>query len=98
MRMLFASTVILMLSLAPQVAFAQTGTAPFCLKTSTGQLNCTFSTMGDCEQARPSTSSDQCITRSDAAGTTGLGDRPTNPRSSSGGQSPVGRDAISPER
>jgi hypothetical protein len=90
MRMLVA--VIMIMSIAPQIAVAQTGSAPFCLKRTTGQLDCTFPTMGECEQARPSVSSDQCITRSDAAGTTGLGDRPVSPQGSPGSQSP------SPER
>jgi hypothetical protein len=76
MRTLLVSTVLLALLATVQVAAAQTGTAPFCLKTSTGPLRCTFATMGECEQARSSSSSAQCVTRSDAGGTTGLGDGP----------------------
>ena len=89
MRTLVASVVVIMaVSATPQVAVAQIGGAPFCLKTSTGQLRCTYSTMGECEQARPSSSNDQCITRSDAAGTTGLGDTPVTPQGTPGGQPP----------
>jgi hypothetical protein len=76
MRILIAA--ILMLS-AAQAAEAQSGSAPFCLKAGTGALNCVYGTMGDCERARPSMSADQCITRADADGTTGLGDRPRRP-------------------
>jgi hypothetical protein len=77
---------------APPVAIAQS-TAPFCLKSgTTGKLNCTFATMGECEQARPGASSDQCMTRSDAGGVTGLGDDPKtgrpNPTTGTSGQSP----------
>jgi hypothetical protein len=42
-------------------------------------LSCAYSTMGACEQARPGASADQCITRSDADGTTGLGNSPPPP-------------------
>lgn len=76
MRTLVTSALIMTLSTAPHIAAAQTGNAPFCLKTMNGQLNCTFPTMTQCEQARPDPSSEQCMTRSDAGGTTGLGDRP----------------------
>jgi hypothetical protein len=60
----------------PQGAGAQTGTAPFCLQTITG-TRCIYGTMGACEAARGSTSyPEQCMTRTDAHGTTGLGERP----------------------
>jgi hypothetical protein len=67
----------------PHVAAAQTGAAPFCLQTVGGGVRCVFGTMGECERARANPSSSQCITRSDAQGTTGLGERPsgvTGPR------------------
>jgi hypothetical protein len=95
MRPLLASAGIVM---SMQVAVAQTGGAPFCLKTATGQLRCVYATMGQCEDARPSASSDQCITRSDAAGTTGLGDAPIAPSGARGEQSPVGRENPPPGR
>jgi hypothetical protein len=60
-----------------QIAIAQTGTAPFCLQTPAG-TRCVFGTMGECESARGSASSGQCITRTDAHGTTGLGEPPAN--------------------
>src|SRR5258708_6660945 len=84
--MLLTAAAIMSLSGAPH-AVAQTGNAPFCLKTATGQLNCGYSTMAQCEQARGSQSADQCITRSDASGTTGLGDRRTAPQDTPGGPS-----------
>jgi hypothetical protein len=60
----------------PQVAAAQTsGTAPFCMNGLYG-TRCVFSTMGECESARTNPSKAQCITRTDALGTTGLGERP----------------------
>ena len=64
--------------IAPQLALAQDG-APYCLRKETGAVSCTFATMGDCEKARPSASADQCITRSDTHGTTGLGEKPDTP-------------------
>jgi hypothetical protein len=78
MKLLAASTVIGALCLLPQVAAAQTGTAPFCLQTPAG-TRCVFGTMGECEKARGSTSRGQCITRTDAHGTTGLGEPPAGP-------------------
>jgi hypothetical protein len=85
MRTVLAASILALATLAgaPQFAAAQTsGNAPFCLKTAGGQLSCSYSTMGECEQARGSQSSNQCITRSDAGGTTGLGDTPrTSPDS-----------------
>jgi hypothetical protein len=65
----------LALCVTPQVAAAQTGTAPFCLQSLLG-TRCIYGTMGECEAARGNTSPDQCITRTDAHGTTGLGERP----------------------
>jgi hypothetical protein len=76
---LLASIVIVAVCLLPQSVKAQSGTAPFCLQTPGGGARCVFGTMGECESARGSTSSAQCITRSDAKGTTGLGERPTGP-------------------
>lgn len=74
---LVTCTAILALWCASQPAAAQSGTAPFCLQTP-GGTSCTFSTMGACENSRNSMSSAQCITRSDAHGTTGLGQPQTN--------------------
>ena len=75
MKALVVSAVIMALSAAPQVAAAQTGSAPFCLQTLTS-VRCVYATMGDCERARASSSNDQCITRTDAHGVTGLGEPP----------------------
>jgi Protein of unknown function (DUF3551) len=86
-----ASTVIVTLLAAPHVAISQTGNAPFCLKTMTGQLSCTYATMTQCEQARPSGSFGQCITRSDAGGTTGLGTTAVTPPGSPERPSPPER-------
>jgi hypothetical protein len=75
MKLLTAATAIIALHALPQLAVAQTGTAPFCLQTAAG-ARCVFTTMGECERARTSSASGQCITRTDAHGTTGLGDPP----------------------
>ena len=77
-----ASAALLALWAMAHPAVAQTGTAPFCLQSSGGGTRCVFGTMGECESARGSTSGSQCITSTDARGTTGLGERP------SGGSSP----------
>ena len=37
------------------------GSGQFCLKTSSGNTNCTYQTMGACEMAKVPNSSDQCI-------------------------------------
>jgi len=69
---LICATVIF--AAASGAAAAQSGTAPFCIQTAAG-ARCVFATMADCEQAARSTSA-QCMTRSDAHGTTGLGEPP----------------------
>jgi hypothetical protein len=89
MKTLAAAVAIVTLSVTPQVAAQQTGTAPFCLQNGDG-ARCVFGTMGECEAARGNTSPGQCMTGTDARGTTGLGDRRD---SSSGAKLP---DAIPP--
>jgi hypothetical protein len=74
MRALIPCAVIMTLSAAP-MAFAQVGNAPFCFKPPNGQARCFYGSAGQCEQARPGMSADQCMTRSDANGVTGLGER-----------------------
>ncbi len=60
----------------PQLPTAQSGPAPYCLQTNSG-TRCMFSSMGECEQAKGRTSYfEQCLTRTDTQGTTGLGQRP----------------------
>ena len=93
MKSFVAAAVMIALFAALQVAGAQTGNAPFCLKITNGRPNCIYSTMAQCEQARESQSADQCITRTDAAGATGLGDGPITPPSDS-----PDRKSNSPER
>jgi hypothetical protein len=78
MRPLVAAVAIAALWAVPQGAAAQTGTAPFCIQTMWG-TRCVFSTMGECEAYRGNTSPDQCITHTDAHGTTGLGERAFRP-------------------
>jgi hypothetical protein len=87
MKTPIATAVILALSPALGTAVAQTGSAPFCLKTTTGQLNCSFPSLAQCEEARERITG-QCMTRSDAGGTTGLGDRSVPTPQSPGGQLP----------
>jgi hypothetical protein len=75
MKILAGSAVIIALHAIAQVAAAQTGSAPFCLQPAAGAgARCVFGTMAECERARASTSSGQCMTRTDAHGTTGLGE------------------------
>ena len=79
MKTLAALIAIVALVALPEIATAQTGTAPFCLQTTAG-TRCVFGTMGECESARGSTGDTgpgQCITRTDAQGTTGLGEKPS---------------------
>ena len=53
----------------PQLALAQG--APFCLKSASGAISCTYHTMILCEQAKQPHSRDQCIPRFQADETTG---------------------------
>jgi hypothetical protein len=73
MKTLVVFTIVALAAVA-QTAAAQTGGAQFCLQTSAG-ARCVYTTMGDCERARGSISAAQCITRADAQGVTGLGER-----------------------
>jgi hypothetical protein len=85
-----ATTAIVALFALPQLAAAQSGNAPFCLQTA-GGARCVFSTMGECESARGSSSAGQCMTRTDANGTTGLGERVQPPGLPTEGSSSIGR-------
>jgi len=78
MKPLAAAIAIVALYTTPQTAAAQvSGTAPFCLQTVTG-TRCIFSSLGECEAAKGRTTYfEQCLTRTDTEGTTGLGQRPT---------------------
>ena len=61
------------LFMGPAVAQNQqqvTGTGQFCIKGASGPIKCEYQTMAQCEQARPSGSPDQCVSRSEA-GTVG---------------------------
>jgi hypothetical protein len=75
MRSAAVCGVLVALCASPQIAAAQSGTALYCLQTNSG-TRCVFSTMGECENARSDTGRSQCITRTDAQGVTGLGERP----------------------
>jgi hypothetical protein len=75
MKLLTGPAVIVALYASTPLAAAQTGNSPFCLQTAAG-ARCVFTTMGECERARTSSASGQCITRTDAQGTTGLGEPP----------------------
>jgi hypothetical protein len=88
MKTLIAVVALTLLAPALKPAVAQTGTAPFCLKTNTGQLNCSFASLAACEAARERMIG-QCMTRSDAGGTTGLGDRSVPTPQAPAGQLPT---------
>ncbi len=74
MRALLTSTALFAATfMGPAVAQNQqqfTGTGQFCIKGASGPIKCEYQTMAQCEQARPSGSSDQCVPRSEA-GTVG---------------------------
>jgi len=74
MKSLAASAALIALLWIPPAA-AQSGNGQFCISTAAG-ARCVFDTMGDCERVRGSASSAQCMTRTDAHGTTGLGEPP----------------------
>jgi len=77
MRSLITSTALVtaMFLAGPAVAQQQqlSGTEQFCIKGATGPVKCEYQTMAQCEQARPAGSADQCLSRSQAAGTVGSG-------------------------
>jgi hypothetical protein len=73
-KILAASAALIALHWIPPAA-AQSGNGQFCIQTAAG-ARCVFDTMGDCERVRGSSSSAQCMTRTDAHGTTGLGEPP----------------------
>jgi hypothetical protein len=73
MRMLIASAALVTAAFLAGPAGAQTGTGQFCLKSATGQANCTYQTMAQCEQARPAGSSNLCVDKSQLSGTVGSG-------------------------
>jgi hypothetical protein len=65
------------LLITPQVATAQE--APFCLKSVSGVANCIYQTMAQCEQTKVPGSADQCLSATQARGTTGQGGQPPAP-------------------
>ena len=90
MRTLIASSGIVAALLMTSTAMAQTPNqnAQFCLKTSaTAQPNCMYQTMAQCEQAKGSNASAQCIPSSQA-GTTGSGGAGRTPMSPPPAQAP----------
>jgi len=77
MRTMIASCAVAASALlaAPMISVAQTpmGDAPFCLKSASGPTSCVYRTMTECEQAKRAGSTDQCVDKSVAGGTTGAG-------------------------
>jgi hypothetical protein len=68
-RIVLVSIIAAALIAAPKLAGAQS--APFCLKSASGALSCTYHSMILCEQAKQPHSRDQCIPRFQADETTG---------------------------
>ena len=64
-----AGLVAAVLLTMPQLALAQG--APFCLKSASGAISCTYNSMILCEQAKQPNSTDQCVPRLQADVTTG---------------------------
>ena len=80
MRTPTISTVAAAIALFMGSAFAQnqqqlSGTGQFCIKGASGPVKCEYQTLAECEQARPTGSPDQCVTRS-VAGTVGRAPAP----------------------
>lgn len=89
MRTLFTASA-LTLAVFATPALAQTGSGQFCLKGPSGMAQCSYQTMAQCEQAKPSGSTSQCGDRTQVQGTVGSGTpipggSPTPP---AGGSSP----------
>jgi hypothetical protein len=72
MRTLITTSALTLAVLATP-AFAQTGSGQFCLKSPAGMAQCSYQTMAQCEQARASGSSSQCVDRTQVQGTVGSG-------------------------
>ena len=83
MKAIAASTIATLIFIGTAGAQQQmTGTGEFCIKGATGPAKCEYQTMAQCDQARPQGSADQCVTRSQAAGTTAgptLREQPNSP-------------------
>ena len=82
MRTLIASTGIIGAMLVASTVMAQTPNqnAPYCMKSSpTAQPNCMYQTMAQCEQAKGTNASAQCIPNSNTTGQGGAGRTPTSP-------------------
>jgi len=92
MRTLIASSGIVAALLMASMAVAQTPNqnAQFCLKSSpTAQPNCMYQTMAQCEQAKGSNASAQCIPNSNTTGQGGAGGAtPKSPPSQSPSPNP----------
>lgn len=75
MRATLISTALVAAILSIGSAAAQeqqiAGTGQFCLKGASGPVKCEYESMAQCEQARPTGSSDQCLSRPEAEGTVG---------------------------
>ena len=82
MRTLIASSSIVAALLMASTTMAQTPKqdAQFCLKSSaTAQPNCMYQTMAQCEQAKGSNASAQCMPNSNTTGQGGAGGTPKSP-------------------
>jgi len=82
MRTLIASSGIVAALLAASMAMAQTPNqnAQFCLKSSaSAQPNCIYQTMAQCEQAKGTNASAQCVPNSNTTGQGGAGRTPMSP-------------------
>ena len=81
MRIAAVGLVAALLAASPGLALAQG--AAFCLKPTSGAVNCSYQTMILCEQAKQPNSRDQCAPRFEMDATTGSSAAPLgNPRPS----------------
>ena len=73
MRPIVVAVVLIAVTLSTGPVPAQqqlSGTGDYCIKAPPGPIRCEYQTMAQCDQARPQGSADQCVARSQAAGTT----------------------------
>jgi len=82
MRTLIASSGVVAVLLAASATMAQTPNqnAQFCLKSSaSAQPNCIYQTMAQCEQAKGTNTSAQCVSNANTTGQGGAGRTPMSP-------------------
>ena len=78
---LIAASVVSANAQTPSPGSNLSGSGQFCLKSSSGNTNCTYQSMGACEMVKAANSSDLCIEQAQPMGTTGSNKPPSTPNS-----------------